>query len=116
MHKRQAALLQRYTATFGDVKPSEARAAIEAKTTLPGAPRKWDHQKLWIFYLAIEDRKERGVSVRKACRAIAEGTVQSWKTIEGIYYRACKFFNPLARPSLADFFLREWGASEPPTI
>jgi hypothetical protein len=109
MTKRDAATLRRYMEAFGDVRPSEALAATENKNTLPGAPTKWDNEKLWIFYLAIEDRKERGVSVRKACCDIAKGTVHSWKTIEGLYYRARKIFDPFARWRLADY-LREWRA------
>ena len=113
MAKRGEATLRRLIAEVGDVRLSEALAIIENGTKPPGAPTKWDKQRLWILYLAIEDRKESGLRVDEACRGIAAGTVHSWKTIKGCYYRARKLFRPLGPRLLAEF-LCEWRSESPP--
>jgi hypothetical protein len=114
MAKRGEAMLRRLIAKLGDVRLSDALAIIiQNGTASPGAPTKWDAPRLWILYLAIEDRKERGLPVDEACRSIAIGTVHSWKTIKGCYYRARKIFDPLVGQSLPTF-LCEWRAETPP--
>jgi hypothetical protein len=109
MGKRDKATLQRLMTDLGNVRLSDALAAISMNAK-PGAPKKWSDEHCWILYMAIEDQKDRGLKTRAACRRIAVGTVHSPNEIEAVYYRTDKRLGHLVRPYLPDL-LRDWRAS-----
>jgi hypothetical protein len=105
MHKRHAALLRRYRATFGDVKPSEARPRER------GRPRKWDVPTMVKLYCAIQYARLIGYSIAEACAVLAEKLGHSQNTIEDRYYKARATLGGVTK-LITPEYLREWSTRE----